>query len=252
MRNCRIIIAIILLISILVMPAYAYEELAKGSKGEVVVELQENLNAIGYPVGQADGDFGGKTESAIKLFQKEHRIAETGIADASTMELIEKEADIIDSLDSIYNTQDAMSFLIPKSGAKSVNMIIGSSVLPGGMEIISDFEDISSVLPINVNAESFPYGWVAFQKEGSMTICYRAKDMTGVAVCKSSFYSGGGIILASIIEGCSQNNIEECGTFVDIDSGEVHYWQPPNGHIQLGIVGYESLTSFCKMLSEVG
>ena len=61
-----------------------FEELSKGSKGDAVVELQNRLNELGYNVGKADGDFGGKTEKAVKEFQKDNDLKQTGIVDEQT------------------------------------------------------------------------------------------------------------------------------------------------------------------------
>lgn len=46
----------------------------KGSKGDAVRECQEILKKLGYDLGSAgvDGDFGTKTEKAVKAFQKAH------------------------------------------------------------------------------------------------------------------------------------------------------------------------------------
>ena len=60
--------------------ATTYEELKKGSKGEAVITLQNRLNELGYSVGTADGDFGNKTETAVKNAQKINHQTETGIA----------------------------------------------------------------------------------------------------------------------------------------------------------------------------
>jgi len=66
------------------MPCFAFEELSKGSKGDAVVELQNRLNELGYSVGTADGDFGGKTKAAVEQFQSENGLAVTGIVDSDT------------------------------------------------------------------------------------------------------------------------------------------------------------------------
>lgn len=68
--------------------ADGYIVLQKGSKGEEVRKLQERLNELGYSVGQADGDFGNKTKTAIEQFQKDNGLEVTGIADAKTQELL--------------------------------------------------------------------------------------------------------------------------------------------------------------------
>ncbi len=83
-RTTRIFCLALALLLTLTVPALAFEELSKGSKGEAVVELQNKLNELGYSVGTADGDFGGKTEKAIRQFQKDKGLEETGILDEET------------------------------------------------------------------------------------------------------------------------------------------------------------------------
>jgi N-acetyl-anhydromuramyl-L-alanine amidase AmpD len=59
--------------------------LARGDKGDAVVELQRRLNGAGAdPPLKADGDFGERTERAVKRFQVAKVLPETGIADAAT------------------------------------------------------------------------------------------------------------------------------------------------------------------------
>lgn len=88
MKKCRIIIAIGLLLVILATPALAYEELAKGSKGDEFVALQERLNELGYNVGSADGDFGKKTYYAVVEFQISNKLEISGIADVTTQSVL--------------------------------------------------------------------------------------------------------------------------------------------------------------------
>lgn len=68
--------------------APVYTTLEKGAKGEAVKSLQERLNALGYDLGTADGDFGNKTKAAIELFQKQNNLSITGVADAALQELL--------------------------------------------------------------------------------------------------------------------------------------------------------------------
>ncbi len=58
-----------------------YDSLKKGDKSEAVAELQTKLIELGYLEGSADGDFGSKTETAIKLAQGVFGLEETGVAD---------------------------------------------------------------------------------------------------------------------------------------------------------------------------
>lgn len=57
--------------------------LKKGSKGDDVIALQHLLNVEGYKV-TIDGDFGAKTETAVKLLQKAHNLEQDGIVGAKT------------------------------------------------------------------------------------------------------------------------------------------------------------------------
>ena len=52
--------------------------LAKGSKCSAVKKLQILLNGLGYNCGKADGEFGEKTEKAVKAFQKDNKLDADG------------------------------------------------------------------------------------------------------------------------------------------------------------------------------
>ena len=66
--------------------------LRKGSKGEQVKTAQRLLKAMGYSVGLsgADGDFGAKTEMAVKKFQKDAKLDDDGIIGQRTWEALLK------------------------------------------------------------------------------------------------------------------------------------------------------------------
>jgi peptidoglycan hydrolase-like protein with peptidoglycan-binding domain len=53
--------------------------LKKGSKDPAVRDLQQALAALGYDPGPVDGVFGGRTESAVKAFQRTREIAADGV-----------------------------------------------------------------------------------------------------------------------------------------------------------------------------
>lgn len=61
-------------------------QLSKGSKGEQVKTLQRLLIAMKYDLGYygADGDFGGKTDEAVRKFQKDNKLAIDGIVGKDT------------------------------------------------------------------------------------------------------------------------------------------------------------------------
>ena len=62
-------------------PSASRQTLRKGSKGEAVKELQAMLDKLGYDLGSCgiDGDFGKATETAVRSFQSDHRLAVDGI-----------------------------------------------------------------------------------------------------------------------------------------------------------------------------
>ncbi|MDQ3158780.1 MAG: peptidoglycan-binding protein [bacterium] len=58
---------------------YIYTKtLKKGDKGNLVKDLQESLNSIGYNCGIADGIWGKKTEATVRQFQKENGLVADG------------------------------------------------------------------------------------------------------------------------------------------------------------------------------
>ena len=66
--------------------------LRKGSKGEQVKTLQRLLIALGYDLGGygADGDFGGKTDTAVRAFQKAKKLTVDGIVGKNTWDKLLK------------------------------------------------------------------------------------------------------------------------------------------------------------------
>jgi peptidoglycan hydrolase-like protein with peptidoglycan-binding domain len=53
--------------------------LKKGSTGEAVRQLQQALKDLGHDAGAADGQFGSKTEQAVKAFQHARGLTVDGI-----------------------------------------------------------------------------------------------------------------------------------------------------------------------------
>ena len=58
--------------------------LAKGSNGKKVKEVQERLIKWGFLDGGADGIFGSGTQAAVKAFQADRGLDETGVVDQNT------------------------------------------------------------------------------------------------------------------------------------------------------------------------
>jgi peptidoglycan L-alanyl-D-glutamate endopeptidase CwlK len=60
------------------------ETVRKGSKGASVTLLQRRLTELKYNVGPADGDFGPRTDGALRDYQSDHGLVADGIAGPKT------------------------------------------------------------------------------------------------------------------------------------------------------------------------
>jgi peptidoglycan hydrolase-like protein with peptidoglycan-binding domain len=65
--------------------------LRRGQTGENVRQLQQQLQARGYDLGYqgADGKFGPATEQALRTFQRDQQLPQTGVARSSTYQRLE-------------------------------------------------------------------------------------------------------------------------------------------------------------------
>ena len=66
-------------------PKVNYNTLSKGDKSDEVVNMQNRLIELGYLTEAADGDFGSKTQTAVKIFQQVAGLTVNGIADSDTL-----------------------------------------------------------------------------------------------------------------------------------------------------------------------
>ena len=90
LRNFRRILGLILMLAML-LPMGAYADLMRGSKGEAVEDLQGMLFDMGYLYEMPDGQFGGKTEAAVKEYQRATGLEETGVVTDELMEQISQD-----------------------------------------------------------------------------------------------------------------------------------------------------------------
>ncbi len=83
-------LTVALFLALTVMPAWAAAAtLKQGSRGQAVTELQQNLNALGYSAGEADGIYGGNTANAVKAFQRDNGLTADGIVGPATQSAID-------------------------------------------------------------------------------------------------------------------------------------------------------------------
>lgn len=67
---------------------YGTETLKLDSTGVFVSNLQEDLNKLGYNCGNVDGNFGKKTEKAVRAFQKSNSLKQDGKVGNNTKQKI--------------------------------------------------------------------------------------------------------------------------------------------------------------------
>lgn len=58
--------------------------LKKGAKGEQVKAVQRMLYSMGYSIGSVDGDFGSKTDAAVRAYQKKKGLTVDGVVGQKT------------------------------------------------------------------------------------------------------------------------------------------------------------------------
>jgi peptidoglycan hydrolase-like protein with peptidoglycan-binding domain len=59
-----------------------------GMRGEAVKTLQINLSQLGLYKGRVTGNFDSKTEAAVKAFQQQHKLSDSGVVDSKTWHLL--------------------------------------------------------------------------------------------------------------------------------------------------------------------
>ena len=69
-------------------PSPTPSQLTKGDKGDAVTSLQQRLKDLGYYTGSVDGDYGGGTQEAIRLFQSQNGLTVDGVCGSATMAAI--------------------------------------------------------------------------------------------------------------------------------------------------------------------
>lgn len=102
-------------------PAAARSYLMKGDKGDEVKILQENLNYLGYNCGNADGDFGSKTDTALRKFQKAYKLTVDGKYGATSKKTLEdavanKKSNTTSSASYTVQSGDTLSKIGNKTG----------------------------------------------------------------------------------------------------------------------------------------
>ncbi len=87
-RKAALILALVFAFSALAFAFARAETLRRGSRGELVKQVQTKLKSWGYYSGAIDGIFGSGTESAVKAFQRKNGLTADGIVGRRTAEAL--------------------------------------------------------------------------------------------------------------------------------------------------------------------
>lgn len=115
-------------------PTATPSSLSKGDTGDAVRALQKRLKELGFYTSAIDGDYGGGTQEAVRLFQSQHQLDADGMAGQTTMAMI-----FSDSAQKLVPTPtpdpNALPVLVNKTH------VVDESYRP------SDLVNLNSVLP---------------------------------------------------------------------------------------------------------
>ena len=92
------------------------EELAQGSSGDPVKYLQTRLKALGYFEGEVDGEYGNRTEEAVKDLQQNIGVEEDGVADICFQQYIYSDAVPKSTVEFFTRTQEFRDLALGDSG----------------------------------------------------------------------------------------------------------------------------------------
>lgn len=189
-----------------------------GSKGSDVRKLQEDLSLREYYSGAIDGDFGNKTLSAVKLFQKDAGLTQDGIVGPKTKTAIEQIMVFSLKLDS--NKQISTNFKVKEFKCKD-----GSDKILVDKEFVSTkLQDIRNHFKIAVTINS-AYRTPSYNKKvGGATNSFHVKGRAFDIVVKGRTPTE----VAKYARSIGIKGVIEYNTFVHVDSRPNKYWARNN------------------------
>lgn len=122
-------------------PAPSTSLLRLGSKGAEVVELQKKLLALNYDLAPwgADGDFGYKTEAAVRDFQQKNNLEVDGIVGSATNTALDKAMATITTNATYKITVTAQNLNVRKGPGTNYPVVM--TIAQGGVYTIVDEKD---------------------------------------------------------------------------------------------------------------
>lgn len=129
----------------------AHAELKKGDRGGKVLQVQDELHARGYLEEEGDGQYGKKTEDAVKSFQEENEIEPTGVVDNQTYEKLINGEDA--KLRKARQKLEALGYL--ESGAEEASVgALQRFQKANGLEVSGEMDDATLAMLDSGEAKS--------------------------------------------------------------------------------------------------
>lgn len=152
------------------VPSRSY--LMKGDKGADVKALQENLNYLGYNCGNADGDFGAKTDNALRKFQKAYKLTVDGKYGVTSKKTLE---------DAVAKKKNIASTPTPPSSANYTYKGVNYSIVFNPTYYSNKYADLKKAFGTNAT-KLFSHFCEYGMKEGRQAI-----DSFNVEVYKNNY-----------------------------------------------------------------
>lgn len=189
-----------------------------GSKGQEVRELQKDLIARNYTVGTVDGDFGNKTLTAVKAFQKDAGLTQDGIVGTKTRKALDNIK--VFSFKTDENKQVSSNFKVKefkcKDGTDSI--IVDTEFVETKLQAIRNH--FKAAVTINSAYRTSTYN----KKVGGATNSYHVKGRAFDIVVKGYTPSE----VAKYARSIGVKGVIEYNTFVHVDSRPSQYWARNN------------------------
>ena len=169
---------------------------ANGSKGESVSRIQTRLLALGYlsKSSSVDGDYGSKTQNAVKLFQSCNGLTASGTADSDTLKKMYSAS--ATSLPSGKTPADVITVVDPSPGDQKNNSTTISSSLASKTTTysssMSSGEKLEYVIYVGQNQLGKPYvyganGTSSYDCTGFTCYCFK---QIGIALPRTAVNQG--------------------------------------------------------------